>query len=213
MTISKIADRLSFSYRLVNVIPKNFMLNDREDIPVKMIAEIFRREYPLSEVYSWKAETLLLPLRPLVPDHCYLRLGDRRVWKCKLLKDDKWLLKQIEIVDIAGMPFGTEGNKMEISKTNSIVTNALSMAGITISVELGTASKTVKEVFGMSEGSIVELDKRIVEPVDVKANGALFAKGEVVAIDDYFGVRIIEILGTPISLEKHEVSHGKIENE
>ena len=82
-------------------------------------------------------------------------------------------------------------------KGNSLVAEALSSAAIEISVELGTTSKTVKEVFAIDEGTILELDKFAGEPVDVKANGVLIAYGEVVVIDENFGVRITEIAGTP----------------
>jgi flagellar motor switch protein FliN/FliY len=70
----------------------------------------------------------------------------------------------------------------------------LSEAGITISVELGRTSKSVKSILSLGEGSIVELDKLAGEPVDIKANGVLIAKGEVVVIDENFGVRVIEIV-------------------
>ncbi len=63
-----------------------------------------------------------------------------------------------------------------------------------ITVELGRAKKTVKEILDLSTGSIVELDKMDGEPVDVLANGKLFAKGEVVVIGETFGVRVVEII-------------------
>ena len=85
---------------------------------------------------------------------------------------------------------------MKMEKDNSLVADALSSAAIKISVEIGTALKTVKEVFAMNEGTILELDKPVGEPVDVKANGVLIAYGEVVVIDENFGVRITEIIGT-----------------
>jgi len=85
---------------------------------------------------------------------------------------------------------------MKMEKDNSLVADALSGARMKITVELGAAFKTVKEVFSMGEGTIVELDKLAGEPVDVKANGALIAYGEVVVIDENFGVRITEIIGT-----------------
>ena len=86
---------------------------------------------------------------------------------------------------------------MKTEKDNTLVADALSGAPIRISAELGAAYKTVKEVFAMGEGTILELDKLAGEPVDVKANGVLIAYGEVVIIDENFGVRITEITGTP----------------
>lgn len=63
-----------------------------------------------------------------------------------------------------------------------------------ISVELGRVKMLVREVVELSSGSIVEIDKAAGEPVDVMVNGRLVARGEVVVIEDNFGVRITEIL-------------------
>lgn len=63
-----------------------------------------------------------------------------------------------------------------------------------ISVELGRVRMFVKEVLDLGTGSIVEIDKAAGEPVDVLVNGRVVARGEVVVIEDNFGVRITEIL-------------------
>jgi len=63
-----------------------------------------------------------------------------------------------------------------------------------LTVELGRTKKFVKDVLSLGEGSIVELDKLAGEPVDLLVNGKLIAKGEVVIIDENFGVRIIDII-------------------
>lgn len=65
-----------------------------------------------------------------------------------------------------------------------------------VTVELGRTSKTIKEILEISPGTIVELDKMAGEPVDILVNGKLVAKGEVVVIDENFGVRITEILNS-----------------
>jgi flagellar motor switch protein FliN/FliY len=63
-----------------------------------------------------------------------------------------------------------------------------------ISVELGRTRLVVKEVVDLGVGSIVEIEKAAGEPVDILVNGRLVARGEVVVIEDNFGVRITEIL-------------------
>lgn len=63
-----------------------------------------------------------------------------------------------------------------------------------LSVEVGKAHKLVKEIVDFTVGSIIELDKQAGDPVDVIVNGQLIAHGEVVVIDESFGVRITEIL-------------------
>ena len=67
-----------------------------------------------------------------------------------------------------------------------------------ISVELGKATMTIREVLGLGPGSIVELDKMAGEPVDIVANDKLIAHGEVVVVDENFGVRVTDI----VTLEK-----------
>lgn len=62
-----------------------------------------------------------------------------------------------------------------------------------ITVELGRTKKSIKEILELSNGSIVELDKLAGEPVEIQVNGHYLAKGEVVVIDENFGVRITEI--------------------
>ncbi|HBK85189.1 MAG TPA: flagellar motor switch phosphatase FliY [Firmicutes bacterium] len=63
-----------------------------------------------------------------------------------------------------------------------------------LTVELGRTEKTVREVLDLVPGSIFELDRVAGEPVDIHVNGKLVAKGEVVVIDDNFGVRITDII-------------------
>lgn len=63
-----------------------------------------------------------------------------------------------------------------------------------VTVELGRTNKSIKDILSLSNGSIVELDKLAGEPVDIHVNGKLLAKGEVVVIDENFGVRITDIV-------------------
>lgn len=63
-----------------------------------------------------------------------------------------------------------------------------------ISVEVGRAKKPVRDILSICEGSIIELNKQAGDPVDVIVNGRLLAHGEVVVIDENFGVRITEIV-------------------
>ena len=62
-----------------------------------------------------------------------------------------------------------------------------------VTVELGRTKKSIKEILELTTGSIVELDKLAGEPVEIQVNGHFLAKGEVVVIDENFGVRITEI--------------------
>ncbi|HWR07529.1 flagellar motor switch phosphatase FliY [Sporomusa sp.] len=63
-----------------------------------------------------------------------------------------------------------------------------------ITVELGRTRKLIRDILELTPGSVVELDKLAGEPVDILVNGKLIAKGEVVVIDENFGVRITDII-------------------
>ncbi|MBB5172067.1 flagellar motor switch phosphatase FliY [Texcoconibacillus texcoconensis] len=62
-----------------------------------------------------------------------------------------------------------------------------------VTVELGRTKKSIREILELSQGSVIELDKLAGEPVDILVNQKLIAKGEVVVIDENFGVRVTDI--------------------
>ena len=63
-----------------------------------------------------------------------------------------------------------------------------------VSVELGRTNKTIKEILDFQQGSIIELNRLAGEPIDVLVNGKFVAKGEVVVIEENFGIRVTEII-------------------
>lgn len=71
-----------------------------------------------------------------------------------------------------------------------------------ITVELGRTKKLIKDILEFGPGTILELDKLAGEPVDILVNGKYIAKGEVVVIDESFGVRITDIISSSKRLNK-----------
>jgi len=71
-----------------------------------------------------------------------------------------------------------------------------------ITVELGRTKKLIKDILEFGPGTILELDKLAGEPVDILVNGKYIAKGEVVVIDESFGVRITDIISASKRLNK-----------
>ncbi|MYL70985.1 flagellar motor switch phosphatase FliY [Halobacillus litoralis] len=71
-----------------------------------------------------------------------------------------------------------------------------------VTVELGRTKRSVREILELSSGSVLELDKLAGEPVDIHVNEKLMAKGEVVVIDENFGVRVTDILSPKERLTK-----------
>ena len=66
---------------------------------------------------------------------------------------------------------------------------------LTVSVELGRRAITLDKALGIGEQSLIEFDKHVGEPVNIFLNGTLHARGEVVTVNENFGVRITEIMG------------------
>lgn len=94
----------------------------------------------------------------------------------------------VQPVQFANLNAGAFGN---IDENNL---NLLMDIPLRVTVELGRTQKQIKDILEMSQGSIIELDKLAGEPVDILVNNKLIAKGEVVVIDENFGVRVTDIV-------------------
>lgn len=112
-------------------------------------------------------------------------------------------------------PSGNAGSSTNIQKVqfsnfddtaaHQIEPNNLNMLfdiPLQVTVELGRTKRTVKEILEVSQGSIIELDKLAGEPVDILVNNKLIAVGEVVVIDENFGVRVTDILSAADRISK-----------
>ncbi len=66
---------------------------------------------------------------------------------------------------------------------------------VSLTIELGSCQLPMKEVLQLNIGSVVQLDKQADAPVELSINGKLIAHGEVVVIEDRFGVKITEVIG------------------
>ena len=87
-------------------------------------------------------------------------------------------------------PFAQDVNAMQSQENISLIKDV----PLEVTVELGRTSKAIADILDFSPGTIIELDKIAGEPVDVLVNGKLVAKGEVVVIEENFGVRVTEII-------------------
>ncbi|MEN3039733.1 MAG: flagellar motor switch protein FliN, partial [Candidatus Kryptonium sp.] len=71
-----------------------------------------------------------------------------------------------------------------------------------LEVVVGSTAMTLGELLQLAPGSVVELEQSVESPVDIKVNGKLVAKGEIVIVEDRFGVRIIDIIGREERIKK-----------
>nr|WP_100764456.1 flagellar motor switch protein FliN [Leptospira ellisii]PJZ94825.1 flagellar motor switch protein FliN [Leptospira ellisii] len=93
---------------------------------------------------------------------------------------------------VKSVAFPNLGTASGASNTPNL--NLLMDVQMSVTVELGRTKMYIKDILGLGEGSIIELDKLAGEPVDLLVNGKLIAKGEVVVIDENFGVRVTDIV-------------------
>ncbi|MFE4119060.1 flagellar motor switch phosphatase FliY [Priestia sp. YIM B13486] len=96
-------------------------------------------------------------------------------------------------VDVQPASF-SEFEHMSSPQGNSRNLDMLLDIPLQVTVELGRTKRTVQEILALSSGAIIELDKLAGEPVDILINSKLIAKGEVVVIDENFGVRVTDII-------------------
>ncbi|HWP51407.1 MAG TPA: flagellar motor switch protein FliN [Clostridia bacterium] len=83
-------------------------------------------------------------------------------------------------------------------------TDLLMNVPLDVTIEIGQARRKIKDILAFAQGTVIELEKQAGAPVDIVVNGQLIAHGDVVVIDDNFGVRITEILGTRALLSSLE---------
>jgi len=101
--------------------------------------------------------------------------------------NDAQVVQRIEMTQLDAGPAGGQ----------SVAHNSLDLiknVKVCLMVSLGSCEMTVKELFELKDRSIVKLDRETHEPVDVMVDGKVIARGELVAVEDNFGVRITEIL-------------------
>ncbi len=90
-----------------------------------------------------------------------------------------------------------EGNQTDINGGGTESQYGLDLIldiNLNVSVELGKVKMPVKDLLQLGQGSIVELAKSVGEPLDIYVNNTLIAKGEVVILDEKFGIRVADII-------------------
>jgi len=80
-----------------------------------------------------------------------------------------------------------------------------------VTVELGRASMTISDLLHLSSGSVVALDKMAGEPIDLYVRDVRFARGEVVVVDNNFGLRITEIINPQRRIRELGPSEGGVD--
>lgn len=105
----------------------------------------------------------------------------------------------IAAATVQPVSFGPLGAGAESGERNNL--DLLLDINIPISVEVGRAQMSLDEILDLVPGSVVTLDKKAEEPVDLRVNGKLVARGEVVLVDDVYGIRLTQIIETAARIE------------
>lgn len=90
----------------------------------------------------------------------------------------------------------TKSEKADVAARTGVADNldVIKDIRVTLSMELGRASLTIRELLELDQGAVLELDRMVDEPMDIRVNGTLVARGEVVVVDDKFGVRLTDVV-------------------
>lgn len=99
-------------------------------------------------------------------------------------------VQDVNVQPVQFQPFNTAFNPVTQQENIDLIMDV----PLDVTVELGRTSKSIKEILEFAPGTIIELDKIAGEPIDVLVNGKLVAKGEVVVIEESFGVRVTDII-------------------
>lgn len=102
--------------------------------------------------------------------------------------------KPQEPVSVRPMEYESFDDEEDLSDGQLSNLELIMSVPLEVSVEIGKAKKQIKEILEFSQGTIIELDKQAGALVDIVVNGQLIARGEVVVLNDNFGVRVMEIL-------------------
>ncbi|MCB1667004.1 MAG: flagellar motor switch protein FliN [Porticoccaceae bacterium] len=98
--------------------------------------------------------------------------------------------------------FEQQPNTPKAGTSGEINLEALMDVPVTLSVEIGRSKLPIKQLISLNQGSVVELDREVSEPLDLMVNGTLIARGEVVVVDGQFGLRLIDIVSPSERLKK-----------
>jgi flagellar motor switch protein FliN/FliY len=97
--------------------------------------------------------------------------------------------------------FGDLGSGGAASPGNMNINLILDVA-VTLSLEVGRARMSVRDLLQLAPGAIVELDRLAGEPLDVLVNGVRIARGEVVVVNDKFGIRLTDVVSQTERMEQ-----------
>ena len=96
--------------------------------------------------------------------------------------------------DAGQQPEGAAAQSGEQSGESNINQDVIRAIPITLSIEVGTTTLKLRDLMRLSQGSVLELDRGVGEPMEVKINDTVIAKGEIVSVGDKLGISVTDIV-------------------
>ncbi|GGY68441.1 flagellar motor switch protein FliN [Cellvibrio zantedeschiae] len=119
---------------------------------------------------------------------------------------DDWaaaMAEQADADEAAANPISFEELQSETNKVNpNPELEVILDIPVTISMEVGRTSITIRNLLQLNQGSVIELDRLAGEPLDVLVNGTLIAHGEVVVVNEKFGIRMTDVISPAERIKK-----------
>jgi flagellar motor switch protein FliN len=188
--------KVSFRLKVGDLIDSNIMQLIDAEFSKDLVQKLMNPEPVVEQapVADYKPQVEQPAIQPSLKDH-------KEAYVQREARPEPSYQPQMRDVSVKPASF-SDFNDFGSSQTESKNLDMLLDIPLQVTVELGRTKKTIKDILEMSAGSIVELDKLAGEPVDIFVNQKMIAKGEVVVIDENFGVRVTEILSQRDRLEK-----------
>lgn len=198
--------KVSFRLRIGNLIDSNIMqllpLKFSQNIVKSLLGETESMEEPVAATLAPEAPVASSPVQPQAPvtpppaQPVYQQQPAPAPVQQPMYQEQQHIpqaTRPVQPVNVQQAQFASFDPNV-ISQSEARNLNMLLDIPLQVTVELGRTKRSVKEILELSSGSIIELDKLAGEPVDILVNSRLIAKGEVVVIDENFGVRITDVL-------------------
>ena len=106
-----------------------------------------------------------------------------------------------KVAAVARAQFNDLGPNAAAGGNQEINLNLILEVGVTLTLEVGRARMSVRELLQLAPGAIVELDRLAGEPLNVLVNGVRIARGEVVVVNDKFGIRLTDVVSPTERME------------
>lgn len=111
-------------------------------------------------------------------------------------------LNQASAATLDEFTAGAQNNKAPLSREERKKLDAILDIPVTITMEVGHAKISIRNLLQLNQGSVIELERLAGEPLDVLVNGTLIAHGEVVVVNDKFGIRLTDVISQVERIKK-----------